>query len=74
MTAATESGEALPALAPEGSPRPWHYATLVIVCPDCGAQPGSKCIEKGRSRSRAHLGRYELARTLAGLPIRRSTT
>jgi hypothetical protein len=51
------------------TPGPWHWATLVLACPECHVLPGSACVESGAPRRRFHLIRYELARALAGRPI-----
>lgn len=59
--------------APKG---PWFYATLILRCPTCGVDPGERCLgqrDPPQERRSFHLGRYELARTLAGLPIKRHT-
>src|SRR4051794_9124980 len=58
-----------------GAPRrvgPWYFATLVLTCPACGVGPGTRCTDGGYARRRYHVERYELARQLAGIPIRHS--
>ena len=59
--------------APEGG---WFVATRAIDCPTCNAPAGHCCTELGppfRERGPHHVLRYELARELAGRPIRHAT-
>jgi hypothetical protein len=50
--------------------RPWAYATLVLTCSKCDAEPGQRCrSEEGRTRP-FHFERYQHARALAGRPLK----
>ena len=52
---------------------PWKLAARALPCPVCGSEPGQLCKTKDGTPSRRsnHLERYELARELCGVPIRR---
>jgi hypothetical protein len=63
----------------DSPPPPWYRATLVTVCPGCGAEPGERCVDyrHGRvvvrnPRRPFHRERYVLARELAGEPLTES--
>jgi hypothetical protein len=51
----------------------WFYLTRMNDCPTCSAPAGRACTALGppfRERRHHHVARYELARELAGKPIR----